>query len=63
MPEYRSICADYIRTTERGHSDEMNIVTGGRVIRKHVEDCEVVLNPDGSSSVLSTIRNAINNEF
>jgi len=36
---------------------------GSREVQEQVEDGEAVLNPDNTSSVLSTVLNTINNEF
>jgi hypothetical protein len=43
--------------------DEMKTYQGLREVQEQVEDGEAVLNPDNTSSVLSTIRNTINNKF
>jgi hypothetical protein len=42
---------------------EMMTDQGAREVQKQVEDGEGVLNPDNTSSVLSTVLNTINNEF
>ena len=36
---------------------------GSREVQEQVEDGEAVLNPDNTSSVLSTVLNTINNKF
>jgi hypothetical protein len=43
--------------------DEKKTDRGAREVQEQVENGEVVLNPDNTSSVLSTILNTINNEF
>ena len=43
--------------------DEMKTDQGSREVPEQVEDGEAVLNPDNTSSVLSTVLNRINNEF
>jgi len=43
--------------------DEMKTDQGSRAVQEQVEDGEVVLNPDNTSSVLSTVLNTITNEF
>jgi hypothetical protein len=43
--------------------DEMNTHQGSREVQEQVEDGRVVLDPDNTSSVLSTVLNTINNEF
>jgi hypothetical protein len=43
--------------------DEMKTDQGSREVQEQVEDGEAVLDPDNTSSVLSTVLNTINNEF
>ena len=43
--------------------DEMKTDQGAREVQEQVEDGEEVLDPDNTSSVLSTVLNTINNEF
>ena len=41
----------------------MKTKQGGREVQGHMEDAEEVLDPENTSSVLSTVLNTINNEF
>jgi hypothetical protein len=43
--------------------DEKKTDEGSREVQEQVEDGEEVLDPDNTSSVLSTVLNTINNEF
>jgi len=43
--------------------DEKKTNQGSREVQEQVEDGEEVLDPDNTSSVLSTVLNTINNEF
>jgi hypothetical protein len=43
--------------------DEMKTDQGSREVQEQVEDCEAVLDPDITCSVLSTVLNTINNAF
>jgi len=43
--------------------DEMKTDQDSREVQEQVEDCEEVLDPDNTSSVLRTVLNAINNQF
>jgi len=43
--------------------DEKKTDQRAREVQEQVEDCETVLDPDNTSSVLSTVLNTINNEF
>jgi len=43
--------------------DEMKPNQGGREVQEQVEDGEVVLDPDNTSSVLYTVLNTFNNKF
>jgi len=43
--------------------EEMKTDQGSREVQEQLEDGEEVLDPDNTSSVLSTVLNTINNEF